>query len=217
MLTCKEITEFVTDYLEGRMPFTRRLKFCLHLGMCDRCRAYLRQMKMTVRTLGKLPDEPIPPDVREELLARFRDMQPARSAVELPRRRPVAALDSWLRVRGWMLVGFIVLGAALLGLGGEHGPMFGGMWGMCVLMEVGAAALPVVAIGVVASRTRERLSAGALAAIAAVGGFLGFLFLPLTCADSQVAPHVLVVHVGGIVLAAALGASMSRVPALAHR
>lgn len=73
MLTCQELTELVTDYLEDRVSFMDRLRFTLHVGMCRHCRAYLQQMKQTIRTLGRLPAEEIPPDVRDELLARFRD------------------------------------------------------------------------------------------------------------------------------------------------
>lgn len=77
MLTCQQLTEIVTDYVEGRMPFWRRTQVQLHLGMCRHCRAYLQQMKATVRTLGKLPEEPIPDDVKAELLARFRTLKPS--------------------------------------------------------------------------------------------------------------------------------------------
>lgn len=72
MLTCQQLTELVTNYLERRLPFSRRVAFQMHLGMCRHCRAYLHQMKETIRTLGKLPSEPIPPDVRQALLERFR-------------------------------------------------------------------------------------------------------------------------------------------------
>ncbi len=72
-LTCKEVTEAVTEYLEGTFTFWEWVRFQMHLGMCVGCRNYLRQMKQTIRTLGKLPSEPIPPDVREELLRRFRN------------------------------------------------------------------------------------------------------------------------------------------------
>jgi len=51
----------------------RRLGFQLHVAMCPRCRAYLQQMKATVLTLGRLPEEPLPPDVARELLHRFRN------------------------------------------------------------------------------------------------------------------------------------------------
>lgn len=73
MLTCRELTEVITDYLEGRMSFMDRLRFRAHVGMCRNCRAYLDQMKHTVHTLGGLPPEAVPPEVQAELLARFRD------------------------------------------------------------------------------------------------------------------------------------------------
>ena len=37
MLTCKEITELVTEYAEGHLSFTERLRFQLHIGMCRSC------------------------------------------------------------------------------------------------------------------------------------------------------------------------------------
>ena len=71
-LTCKEVTEAVTDYLEGMMGFTRWVRFQMHLGLCLGCRIYLRQMKLAVRTMRSLPTKLPPPEVREELLQRFR-------------------------------------------------------------------------------------------------------------------------------------------------
>jgi predicted anti-sigma-YlaC factor YlaD len=80
MLTCKEITELVTDYLEGRMSLADRMRFQMHLGMCKHCRAYLRQMKATVAILGQLPeDAQMPEDVRDELRRRFADWNKARA------------------------------------------------------------------------------------------------------------------------------------------
>ena len=72
MLTCQELTELVTNYLERRLPFSQRVAFQLHLGMCRHCRAYLHQMKRTIRTLGELSSEPIPLDVRDKLREQFR-------------------------------------------------------------------------------------------------------------------------------------------------
>ena len=73
MLSCKELTEVVTRYLEGQMGFWERLKFELHVGMCKHCRNYLSQMKATVKSLGRLPDDMIPDEVQDSLLRRFRD------------------------------------------------------------------------------------------------------------------------------------------------
>lgn len=73
MLTCRDVTERVTDYVEGAMPYGQRVSLWIHLAMCPHCRAYLRQYRDTIATLGQLPDEPPPPECRDELLRRFRD------------------------------------------------------------------------------------------------------------------------------------------------
>jgi anti-sigma factor RsiW len=72
MLNCQQITELVTDYVEGRLPFGDRMRFRMHVGMCKHCREYLRQMRLTIATVGHLPDEPMPDAVRDEMLKRFR-------------------------------------------------------------------------------------------------------------------------------------------------
>ncbi len=73
MLSCREVTELVTDFVEGRLSWWDRLRFQLHLGMCRHCREYLRQMKTTQRLLGSLPPQPPPPEIEAELLRRFQD------------------------------------------------------------------------------------------------------------------------------------------------
>ncbi len=74
-ITCKEVTEAVTEYLEGSLTLKDRVRFQMHLGMCVGCRNYLKQMKYTIQTLGKLPSEPIPPEVKDELVRRFRNWE----------------------------------------------------------------------------------------------------------------------------------------------
>lgn len=71
-LTCLEVTEAITNYLEGNLGFVDRIRFQMHLGFCRGCRRYLRQMRLTLRTLCTLPLPPMPPAVRDELLQRFR-------------------------------------------------------------------------------------------------------------------------------------------------
>lgn len=71
MLVCRDVTELVTDYVEGRMRFWDRLRFQLHIGMCRHCREYVRQMRTTQRVTGELPAEPPSPEVEAELLRRF--------------------------------------------------------------------------------------------------------------------------------------------------
>ncbi len=72
MLTCKELTELVTYYLEGRQSFLQRMRFQAHLGMCRHCRAYLRQMRDTIQMLGHMLEESISREMRNQLLDHFR-------------------------------------------------------------------------------------------------------------------------------------------------
>lgn len=72
MLTCRNIVELVTDYLEGRLSLRTRFRFLVHVAMCRGCRAYLFQIRETLRALAMLPPDGVPPAVRQELVARFR-------------------------------------------------------------------------------------------------------------------------------------------------
>ena len=70
--TCKEVAQLITEYLEGTFSLSQKLRFQMHIGLCLACRNYLRQMKYTVATLRQLPSEPVPPEVKEALMNRFR-------------------------------------------------------------------------------------------------------------------------------------------------
>jgi anti-sigma factor RsiW len=71
-LTCRELVELVTDYLEGALPPSDRSRFDEHLTTCPYCRIYLDQIRQTILVLGHLPEDGIPPEALDELLARFR-------------------------------------------------------------------------------------------------------------------------------------------------
>lgn len=72
-MTCKELVELVTDYLEGALPSEDATDFEKHLSLCTGCRNYLAQMRLTIQTLGRLPEESIPADAKQELLVLFHD------------------------------------------------------------------------------------------------------------------------------------------------
>ena len=72
-LTCKELVEVVSDYLEGSMPAERRLLFEEHLAFCDWCQTYLEQMRETIRLTGTLMEDDLEPSARDALLGVFRD------------------------------------------------------------------------------------------------------------------------------------------------
>jgi anti-sigma factor RsiW len=71
-LTCKELVELVTAYLEGTLPGRQRRRFDAHLAACDRCTAYLAQMRITIRVTGTLAEEDVSEEQRTELLTAFR-------------------------------------------------------------------------------------------------------------------------------------------------
>jgi anti-sigma factor RsiW len=71
-LTCRELVEIVTEYLEGTMSTDDRLRFEEHLVVCPGCTAYLEQMRETVRLSGALREEDVDPLVLDQLLASFR-------------------------------------------------------------------------------------------------------------------------------------------------
>jgi anti-sigma factor RsiW len=72
-MSCKELVELVTDYLEDAMPPEERQRFEEHLAICPGCVTYVQQMRQTVVTTGALREESVPPEAREALLGAFRD------------------------------------------------------------------------------------------------------------------------------------------------
>lgn len=72
-LTCKELVELVSDYLEGSLSSEDRGRFEQHLTLCDGCVAYLQQMRKTIRTLGSLNENDLTAEAKENLLRHFRD------------------------------------------------------------------------------------------------------------------------------------------------
>lgn len=67
-MSCEELVELVTDYLEGAMARPERARFERHLDECPGCTAYVEQMRVTIRVLGRLPRERIPAQALDELL-----------------------------------------------------------------------------------------------------------------------------------------------------
>jgi anti-sigma factor RsiW len=72
-LTCKEVVEIVTDYLEGALSPEDRARFDQHLAVCDGCTYYVEQMRETIRLSGMVTEEQIPVTQRERLREAFHD------------------------------------------------------------------------------------------------------------------------------------------------
>jgi len=72
-LSCQEVVELVTDYLEGVLPADLHARFEAHLADCDGCAAYLDQVRTTIRLAGDLPRAPVPAVALGPLVDAFRD------------------------------------------------------------------------------------------------------------------------------------------------
>jgi predicted anti-sigma-YlaC factor YlaD len=77
-MTCKELVELVTDYLEGALPDAEHVRFEQHLVFCPGCAYYLDQMRTTIERLGELREKSIPPEAERDLLGAFRDWKSGR-------------------------------------------------------------------------------------------------------------------------------------------
>lgn len=71
-ISCSEVVELITDYLENRLEPERRLTVEAHLDLCEPCVIYLDQMRETIRTLGHVPLETLSPEAQSTLLEAFR-------------------------------------------------------------------------------------------------------------------------------------------------
>jgi anti-sigma factor RsiW len=71
-LTCHEVVEIVTDYLEGALTPDVEERVEAHLALCDGCARYLEQMRETIRLTGMLTEDQIPDEQKRELLEAFR-------------------------------------------------------------------------------------------------------------------------------------------------
>lgn len=83
-LTCQELVELVTDYLEDALPPDERARVEEHLDVCAGCRAYMAQMEATLRVVHGTAALERRPEV-VGLLRAFRDWK---------RHRPVGPPDA---------------------------------------------------------------------------------------------------------------------------
>jgi anti-sigma factor RsiW len=71
-LSCQELVELVTDYLEGSLPEDERRRFDQHVDGCEGCRRYVEQMRVTLEVAGELSPESLDPETEQALVTTFR-------------------------------------------------------------------------------------------------------------------------------------------------
>ncbi len=72
-INCQEVVEVITDYLEGKLSPDDAAVFEAHLELCDGCRWYLEQMRITIASVGRIEDADVPRELRDTVLAAFRN------------------------------------------------------------------------------------------------------------------------------------------------
>lgn len=77
MLSCREVVELVTAYLEGALSEIDEVRFEEHLAMCEGCATYLDQMRETIRLVGTLDTESIDLEACNRLMHAFRSWKAA--------------------------------------------------------------------------------------------------------------------------------------------
>ena len=77
-VTCRELVEVLTDYLEHALDPAERAEIERHLVICRGCANYVEQMRSTLDLLGRIAEAP-PEAQPERLLAMFREWQAGRA------------------------------------------------------------------------------------------------------------------------------------------
>jgi len=71
-LSCQELTELITAYIEDALPPPVRRRFEGHLAECPDCVNYLEQMRTTILLTRLLRPSDLEPAAKAALLAAFR-------------------------------------------------------------------------------------------------------------------------------------------------
>jgi anti-sigma factor RsiW len=80
-MACQELVEVITEYLEGTLPKSDRMRFDAHLSTCPACREYLEQMRTLIGLSGSLTTKSIEPATRDSLLRAFRRWRDAQTGL----------------------------------------------------------------------------------------------------------------------------------------
>jgi anti-sigma factor RsiW len=76
-MTCRDLVEFLIDYLSDELPIDRRRRIEQHLKDCPPCEAYLKTYRLTIKLTRQLPrSAPPPPQLMERLRAAAQGLAP---------------------------------------------------------------------------------------------------------------------------------------------
>ena len=71
-LTCQELAELVSDYIEGVLAPPLQEEIVAHLAECSDCSSYVEQVRTTIAVTGEIASDEVAPPARAALLDLFR-------------------------------------------------------------------------------------------------------------------------------------------------
>ena len=71
-ITCEEVVELVTDYLEGELDPPTQDELEAHLSLCPGCYVYLQQIRDTIARLGHVSVDTLSEQALAHLMSAFR-------------------------------------------------------------------------------------------------------------------------------------------------
>jgi len=71
-MTCRDLVELVTDYLDGALEPGVHAVVAEHLRACDGCAGYVGQLRTTIAALAATPSPALDPMLCARLLVAFR-------------------------------------------------------------------------------------------------------------------------------------------------
>jgi len=74
-LSCAEVVQLVTDYVEGALSTDDRRRFEEHIVICEGCGTHLQQMRTTIAVVGRVSEQQLSTEAVDELIAAFRGWQ----------------------------------------------------------------------------------------------------------------------------------------------
>jgi anti-sigma factor RsiW len=74
-LTCQQVVELVSDYLEGALDPADRTRLEAHLALCDPCVEYVGQIRATVALAARVEPDPADGSTRDRLVELYRSWQ----------------------------------------------------------------------------------------------------------------------------------------------
>jgi anti-sigma factor RsiW len=67
MMTCRQLVEFLIDFVSDELPDDHRRLIEQHLEICPPCVTYIETYRLTIQLTRQLPPRPIPPELADHL------------------------------------------------------------------------------------------------------------------------------------------------------